>query len=201
LLPITGTVAGFDCGPGNVLIDQWCQLKRGLPFDAGGAWASQGKVQDQLLAQALADPFYALPPPKSTGRDLFDDTWVQRWLAASGDANYTDADVAATLTELTAQTVTLALRKHMPRVQRVVVCGGGAYNTLLLERLGVLVSALAGPGLQVHSSAQTGIAPEQVEALAFAWLARAFLTRKPGNLPRVTGARGMRVLGALYPAG
>lgn len=204
LLPATGAVTGFDCGPGNVLIDQWCQLKRGMAFDASGAWARQGQVQTALLAQALTEPFYALRPPKSTGRELFDDQWIQRWLAAKDSAsyiaNYSEADIAATLTELTAYTVVQALRSQLPQVQRLVVCGGGAYNTTLLARLEAQLADQVGPGVLLCSSSELGIAPDQVEALAFAWLARAFIARRPGNLPAATGAKGPRVLGALHPA-
>ncbi len=195
LLPATGPAIGFDCGPGNVLMDQWCQQRRGQAFDSGGAWAAKGRVQPGLLAAALAEPYYALPPPKSTGRDLFDDAWVQRWLAAQATQRWRDEDIAATLAEVTAVTAAQALQRHMPQARRVLVCGGGAHNAHLLMRLGALM------GVAVESTASVGMAPDRVEALAFAWLAQAFMARRPGNLPQVTGARGPRVLGALYPAG
>ena len=194
LLPDDGLASGFDCGPGNVLMDQWCQQRLGQAFDAGGAWAASGQVQPQLLAAALAEPFYALPPPKSTGRDLFDEAWVQRWLAGNAASGWRDEDIAATLAELTAVTAAQALQRHMPQARRVLVCGGGAHNTHLLMRLRALLD------VAVESTATAGVAPDRVEALAFAWLAQAFVARRPGNLPRVTGARGPRVLGALYPA-
>ncbi len=195
-LPAAGAATGFDCGPGNVLIDQWCQLRLGQAFDAAGALAASGKVLAPLLAKALTEPFYAQTPPKSTGRDLYDDGWVQRWLADEIDVHRIE-DVAATLTELTAVTVVDALKTQMPAVQRVLVCGGGAHNDHLLRR----VQAMLGDNTVVESTARAGVAPDRVEALAFSWLARAFLAREPGNLPAVTGARGRRVLGALYPAG
>jgi anhydro-N-acetylmuramic acid kinase len=203
LLPANGAASGFDCGPGNVLLDLWCQQQRGRAFDAAGAWAASGHVHQPLLAAALAEPFFALPPPKSTGRELFDAAWLARWLvstptpAGPGAAAISAQDVAATLAELTAISAAQPLRALLPGVQRLLVCGGGAYNLHLLSRL----QALLGPGVAVESTAAVGLAPERVEALAFAWLACAHMKREPGNLPVVTGARGPRVLGALYPAG
>lgn len=193
LLPATGPVLGFDCGPGNMLLDAWCSRHLGQAYDAGGRWAAQGHVQPALLASMLAEPFFSLAAPKSTGRELFDEAWLAQQLA--GHAPAAPADVAATLAELSARAAIEALRQHLPRAQQLVVCGGGAYNLHLMQRL----QALAGAELAVCSSAQLGLAPERVEALAFAWLAAQFLQRQPGNLPAVTGARGPRVLGALYP--
>ena len=201
LLPAQGQPTGFDCGPGNMLMDQWCQQRLGMPYDADGALAACGQVQQPLLALAMAEPFYALKPPKSTGRDLYDEDWVQRWLQASGTVAPRDEDVAATLAELTAQTAVEALRRHLPGARRLLVCGGGAYNGHLLNRLRALLGDLLGADTQVFTTASQGMAPDRVEALAFAWLAQAFMERAPGNLPAVTGARGPRVLGALYPAG
>ncbi len=197
LLPACGNATGFDCGPGNVLIDQWCQWRLGLAYDAGGAIAARGQVQAALLARALSDPFYALPPPKSTGRDLFDEGWVMRWLGQADSGAWRDEDVAATLTELTAVTAVQALKRHMPTVRQLLVCGGGAYNTYMESRL----RELLGTGVDVASSATAGVSPDRVEALAFAWLAQSLLSRQPGNLPAVTGAKGPRLLGAIYLAG
>ncbi len=191
LLPMNGPVLGFDCGPGNVLMDLWCQRYRGERFDGGGAWAAAGRVLPELLALWLKEPYFGWPPPKSTGRDRFHAGWL--------DARLQDApaaDVMATLAELTAASALQALRQHAPGTQHLLVCGGGALNRHLMERL----TRLAGEGLRVQSSAAAGIPPDQVEALAFAWLAQRFLDREPGNLPAVTGARGLRPLGALYPA-
>ncbi len=193
LLRADGEVLGFDCGPANVLMDLWCQRHLGQPFDADGAWAAGGSVDIGLLAAMLAEPFFALAPPKSTGRDLFDAGWLDLHLAAAAVA---PQDMMATLTELTARGVTGALQRHAPQTQELVVCGGGAFNAHLLAR----IAALLGGRVTLRSSADLGVAPDQVEALAFAWLAQAFLARRPGNLPAVTGARGPRVLGALYPA-
>jgi len=195
LLPADGPVRGFDCGPANVLIDLWCQRKLGKAFDAGGRWAAGGKVHAGLLRRALAEPFLAKPPPKSTGRDLFDEAWLERWLAGEPTAP-ADADVAATLVELTARAAMDALQKHAPATQELLVCGGGAHNTYLMQQL----AELAGGAVKVSSTAEHGMDPVRVECLAFAWLAQAFVARQPGNLVEVTGAAGPRVLGALHPA-
>ncbi len=193
LLDRDGTVRGHDTGPGNVLMDLWCQRQRGLAYDAGGAWAASGQVIPRLLRALLAEPFFARAAPKSTGRDLFDMAWMDARLAGE-DAPA--ADVMATLTELTARSVCDDLARDAAGLEELVVCGGGAHNAHLLSRL----SALLGPGVTVTSSAACGVPPDQVEALAFAWLAWAYGARQHGSLAAVTGARGGRVLGALYPA-
>jgi anhydro-N-acetylmuramic acid kinase len=193
LLGRDGAVRGHDTGPGNVLIDLWCQRQRGLAYDAGGAWAASGRVIPGLLTALLAEPFFARAAPKSTGRDLFDSAWLDARL--TGIQAPTE-DVMATLTELTARSVCDALSLDAAGLEELVVCGGGAHNAHLLSRLG----ALLGPAVAVNNSAAHGVPPDQVEALAFAWLAWAFVARRPGSLPAVTGARGERVLGALYPA-
>jgi anhydro-N-acetylmuramic acid kinase len=194
LLPAGGTPIGFDTGPGNMLMDHWCRLQRDEPYDAMGAWAASGSVDGVLLASFLAEPYFARQPPKSTGRDLFDAVWLQARLATRPA---TPADVMATLAELTARSVADALRAHAPATSRLWVCGGGARNRHLMGRL----AALLGAGVDLQPTDAAGVPAEQVEALAFAWLARAFIRRESGNLPAVTGAAGPRVLGALYPAG
>jgi anhydro-N-acetylmuramic acid kinase len=194
LLHADGRLGGFDCGPGNVLMDLWCQRHQGAPFDAGGAWATSGTVLPSLLVQALAEPFFARQPPKSTGRDLFHAAWLDTLLARHGGTP-TVADVQATLAELTVRAAADSLLEHAPDVQRLLVCGGGALNGHLMRRL-----AAALPGALVASSDSAGLPPLQVEACAFAWLAQAFIRRQPSNRPEVTGARGPRLLGALYPA-
>lgn len=191
LLPAQGLVRGFDCGPGNVLMDLWCQRHQGRAFDADGAWAASGQVRPELLARWMQEPFFAMPPPKSTGRDLFHADWLD---ARAGSAPA--ADVMATLAELTATAAIQALQAHAPQTQQLLVCGGGAHNRHLMGRL----ADLGGAQLQVHSTDVAGVPPDQVEALAFAWLAERFVRHEPGNLPAVTGARGARPLGALYPA-
>lgn len=194
LLPAQGAVRGFDCGPGNVLMDLWCQRHHGTALDEGGRWAAGGRVDADLLARLLAEPFFALPPPKSTGRDLFHAEWLALRLGA---APLDPRDVQATLAELTARAAVDALRAEAPATKELLVCGGGAFNAHLMARL----AALAGPAVSVSSTQQEGLAPDQVEALAFAWLAQAHVDRRPGNVGTVTGATGPRVLGALYLAG
>lgn len=196
LLPAHGPAAGFDTGPGNMLMDLWVQRHLGTALDEGGLWAAGGRVDAVLLQRLLAEPFFAKPPPKSTGRDLFDAAWLDARVAAG----LAPQDVMATLAELTATTALQALGLFGGTGapwQELLVCGGGAFNGHLMQRL----QHHAGPGLQVHSTASAGVPPDQVEALAFAWLAQAFVQRRAGNLPAVTGARGPRLLGALYPAG
>lgn len=193
LLGNDNSVLGFDCGPANALLDLWVRRHRDQAFDNGGAWAASGRVHGALLASMQAEPYFAMPPPKSTGRDLFHSAWLDAHLAATGDV--VPVDVQATLAELTAWAAAQALRRHAPSARELLVCGGGAFNAHLMGRLASLL-----PGVHVSSSAARGLPPDQVEACAFAWLARAFVRREPGNLPSVTGARGARVLGCLYPA-
>lgn len=191
LLPAHGAVRGFDTGPANGLMDAWCQHHTGQPFDAGGTWAAQGRVDAGLLARLLAEPWFALAPPKSTGRDQFHLPWLEA--ALRGDE--TPANVQATLLALTTGSVAAALRASQPGTQRVIVCGGGVHNLQLMAAL-----AEAIPTAVVEPSTVHGLDPDAVEAMAFAWLAREHLAGRPGNLPAVTGAAGPRVLGALYPA-
>lgn len=197
---------GFDCGPGNVLMDAWCQRHTGQPYDDGGQWGATGQVQPDWLAQALSEPFLALPPPKSTGRDLFHAQWLSDWLQrCGGQAQRAEraADVQATLCEFTAVSCAQAILRHGPGMDEVVVCGGGAFNHLLMKRLQTALQADGprGPAreLAVLSSEARGLPPGQVEAAAFAWLAWAAVHRRAGNVPAVTGAMGPRVLGAVYP--
>ncbi len=192
VLQADGTVTGYDSGPGNALMDGWILRHQGQPYDADGAWAASGQVIPALLAELLNEPYFALPAPKSTGRDLFHADWLAARLAAYADAR--PADVQATLTQLTAASLAQAILRDGAHADTVYVCGGGAYNASLMAAL-----AQALPGMAVASTQALGVAPNQVEALAFAWLAWRFTQRKPGNLPAVTGAKGLRVLGALYP--
>lgn len=186
-----GRIGGFDCGPGNVLLDLWAERQLGRAMDEAGRWAGGGRVDAQLLQTLLSEPFLALPPPKSTGRDLFHAAWLQHRLAQT---TASPQDVQATLAEFTAQAAADALQGTMPTAIRLTVCGGGAFNADLMARLARLL-----PQMTVRSSADAGLPPDQVEAVAFAWLARAFLRREPGNRVEVTGAAGLRVLGALHP--
>ncbi len=186
-------VLGFDSGPGNVLLDAWIQHCKGQSYDRDGAWAASGQVQPALLARLLADPFFATQGPKSTGRELFNLGWllgqVQALPAMAAE------DVQATLVELTASSIVSALRQAQPRTDALLVCGGGAHNALLMRRLAELLADTL-----VTSTDAQGIDPDWVEAMAFAWLAHCALEGIAGNRPSVTGARGPRVLGAIYPA-
>lgn len=189
-------VTGFDTGPGNMLLDAWITRHRGLPFDADGAWAASGTVIAGLLQALLQEPYLAAPPPKSTGRDLFHLAWLDDKLQAF--PTVAAADVQATLTAFTAHTLADAITRQASGAVAIYLCGGGAYNAQLVAQLAAALQA-RGQSARVLSTEVLGVAPTQVEALAFAWLAQRFLQRQAGNLPAVTGARGLRVLGALYP--
>lgn len=191
LLPRDDHVRGFDTGPANALLDAWCCQHSGQPFDADGAFAASGQVDAALLQRLLDDPWFAQPPPKSTGREHFHLPWLLQRLADTASA----ANVQATLLQLSARTVADALLATQPRTRRVLVCGGGVHNPVLLQ---ALREAL--PDMIVESTAVHGLHPDHVEAMGFAWLARQTLHGLPGNLPAVTGAAGARVLGAIYPA-
>ena len=193
VLDADGSVLGFDCGPGNALMDHWCQLHTGQPFDRDGAWAATGQLLPGLLASLMQEPFLHKPPPKSTGRDLFNPPWLAAHLQRFAHA--APADVQATLTEFTSSACAASADSYKNNSKILAICGGGALNTQLMQRL------QAGcPSLQVVATDALGLPALQVEAAAFAWLARQALHGAPGNLPRVTGAAGARVLGAVYPA-
>lgn len=187
------TVLGFDCGPGNALMDTWCRQHTGQPYDNAGRWAASGQVHGELLQRLLQEPFFSLPPPKSTGRDLFNPTWLHARL--SGFENLAPVDVQSTLSELTARACATDVQRHAADARQLIVCGGGALNADLMQRLQACL-----PGCAVVSSEQAGLPPLQVEAAAFAWLAGKALHHETASLESVTGARGARVLGAIYPA-
>ena len=191
VLPRDGAVTGFDSGPGNCLLDLWAARHLGKSHDADGAWASGGQPIPALLERLLAAPYFAAPPPKSTGRDLFNAAWLQSMLGGGEDPRA----VQATLLELTARSVADAHARHGRGARRVIVCGGGARNGALMRRLAALLAPAA-----LEPSDRHGIDPQLVEATAFAWLAKCALEGRTGNLPSVTGAREARVLGAIYPA-
>jgi len=193
-LPPHGDVRGFDTGPGNTLLDAWCERHTGAPFDRDGAWAASGRIDRTLLAELQSDAYFAAAAPKSTGRDRFNLAWLQKSLARLDEAPE-PVDVQRTLLELTAATIARAIAEQCPDAAEILVCGGGAHNAALMREL---AAALA-PG-RLATTATLGIPVEQVEALAFAWLAREALAGRPGNLPSVTGARGPRILGAIYRA-
>jgi len=181
---------GFDTGPGNILLDAWVRRHSGRAFDEGGAWAAQGRVHQPLLDALLGHPYFSSAPPKSCGREQFNLDWLESHLLAG----IAPADVQATLLELTASSIASAIRRWLGVPDELIVCGGGAHNQTLLERLGACL-----PPTRVLTSDALGIGADWVEAVAFAWLARQTLLGLPGNLPAVTGSRGARVLGAIYP--
>ena len=192
LLPAaSGNVRGFDTGPANALMDAWCGRHTGQGFDRGGAFAAGGRLDEAVLERLLAEPWFTLPPPRSTGRDQFHLGWVDARLAGGESP----ADVQATLLALTVRTVADALQATQPATARVIACGGGVHNPVLMGAL-----ARAMPGSTLESSAAHGLDPDFVEAMGFAWLARQTALGLPGNLPSVTGAAGPRILGGIYPA-
>ncbi|SDI78633.1 anhydro-N-acetylmuramic acid kinase [Pseudomonas flavescens] len=184
---------GFDCGPGNVLMDAWIHHHQGHIYDHGGAWAASGRVQDDLLRALLGDPFFQATGPKSTGRELFNLPWLMGQLEKQ--PQYEAADVQATLLELTATSIVSSLQQAQPHCSELLVCGGGAHNKTLIDRLQALL-----PDARVSRTDDHGVPADWVEAMAFAWLAHCCLNGIPGNRPEVTGARGRRILGAIYPA-
>ena len=195
----TGQAAqGFDCGPANALLDYWCALHTGQPYDANGAWAAQGQVLPALLQQMLDCAWLQLPPPKSTGRDDFNPAWLEQQLQTftrTQPAPLKPADVQATLTQLTVQAAALHLQRHAPATQRLVVCGGGVRNGQIMQGL-----AAALQGVEVLSSQALGLEPQAIEAAAFAWLGCKTLLGKPLDLTAITGAKNARILGCIYPA-
>jgi len=191
VLRADGTQLGFDCGPGNGLMDGWCTRHTGKAFDEDGAWAATGTSDSVLLQSMLADAYFAKPPPKSTGRDLFNMQWLDARVGATPQQR--PEDIQATLAELTAAACANDAKRYS--MQRLIVCGGGALNGHLMGRLRALL-----PGIEVVASNEAGLPPLQVEAAAFAWLARKCIKREKLDLESTTGARGARVLGAVYPA-
>lgn len=183
-------VRGFDCGPGNLLLDGWIERNKGMQFDEGGRWAAQGEVLPELLDTLLADDFFRANPPKSCGRDDFN----LPWLDARVSGRERPEDVQATLLELTARSASEALARWCGKPDELYVCGGGARNDALMARLQHHAT-----NCRVASTDSLGHDADWIEALAFAWLAWRALNGLPGNLPEVTGARGPRILGAIYP--
>lgn len=193
ILPGRGSdeeVLGFDCGPGNVLMDAWIEKVNHVRYDQDAVWARSGKVIPQLLESLKQEKFFSQVPPKSTGRELFNLPWLEARL--NGEK---PEDVQRTLVSFTAETVTDAIRNFAPHIKELRVCGGGAKNPLMISEL-----ALLNPDLLVTTTADLGVELQDVEGLAFAWLAYRFDCRETGNLPSATGASGSRILGCLYPA-
>ena len=195
LLPadITQPVTGFDTGPANCLLNDWIHHCQQLDYDHNGQWAAAGCVNDQLLASFLTDDYFSLTPPKSTGRDYFQLSWIQQHVQNFSGLN--DADVQATLLALTAQTIAQDVQRYAPQTQRLLVCGGGVHNQTLINRLRNDL-----PGLVIESTAAHGIDPDYVEATAFAWLAKQTLNKCNGNIHSVTGAQHDCILGGIYLA-
>ncbi|MDR6937291.1 anhydro-N-acetylmuramic acid kinase [Luteibacter sp. 3190] len=187
-----GDVTGFDTGPANGLMDAWCLRHRGEAFDRDGIFAASGTVDAALLAELLDDAYFVLDPPKSTGREHFHLAWLDEHPRV---ADLSPEDVQATLLALSAASIGDAIARYAPDAVDVVACGGGVHNTALMR---ALTARLEGRALR--SSADFGIDPDQMEAMAFAWLAYRRVRGEPGNLPAVTGARGLRLLGAVYAA-
>ena len=192
-LPVNGAVRGWDTGPGNMLLDAWIKRHSGAHYDRDGAWAAAGTVHPGLLEALLKHAYLQLPPPKSAGREQFNLDWLDTTLSRLPSIP-APADVQTTLLELTAVSLCRAVSQQCEGVQELYVCGGGAHNHALMRRINAHL-----PDIQVATTAELGIDPDWVEALAFAWLARQALHHAPGNLPSVTGAQGPRILGAIYP--
>ncbi len=189
-------VSGFDTGPGNVLLDTWHQKHRQAGFDENGAWGAGGQLDEALLERLLDHPYFRQQPPKSTGRELFCLRWLEDILASGAWASLPAEDVQRTLAEFSAATIAGALERFCGNVEQVLVCGGGAHNVFLMQRLAALLSPR-----KLDTTEAYGLHPDWVEASAFAWLAKRTLDRRPGNVPDVTGARRAVVLGAVYPGG
>lgn len=183
-------VSGFDTGPGNCLMDEWAQQHLGKPFDAQGAWAAAGTPLSNLVDAWLDDPYFAAPIPKSTGREHFNLAWAQ---AGNDLDRHTQADVQATLLELTVASIARALYTHFPVCERLLVCGGGAHNPRLMVRLSQSLQ-----GLEVDTTMARGVPPDWVEGCAFAHLARARQSRTPVTTSRVTGSRRDAILGVIH---
>ncbi|CAA0114261.1 Anhydro-N-acetylmuramic acid kinase [BD1-7 clade bacterium] len=186
--PEHGPIAGFDTGPGNVLLDAWCERHQRQCCDKQGAWAASGQVITLLLEAMLADPYFQRPAPKSCGRETFNLDWLEQFDVAQ----YDPADVQASLSELTARTITDAIHGQC---DHIYLCGGGAFNDDLLARIQRLA------GVPVDTTDALGVAPDWLEAMAFAWFANQTLNACQTNVPKATGARGNRILGAIFPAG
>ena len=187
------TLKGFDTGPGNTLMDAWCRKHLQQPFDENGLWAGSGQVSSELLQSLLATPYFRQPPPKSTGRELFNPAWLQRQLQQFSSIR--PEDVQATLLALTVQSITLAINNYASATQKLYICGGGTRNSFLMNEL-----QQALPSIHIDTTQALGIDPQWIEATAFAWLAMQTMEFKAIHLPSITGAAGNRILGAIYPA-
>jgi anhydro-N-acetylmuramic acid kinase len=188
-------VSGFDTGPGNVLMDEWIRQHQDQLMDHNGHWASTGTVQADLLAALMDDPYFHVHPPKTTGRDYFNLTWLNHYLTRL-ENRLEPADVQATLLALTAKTIADAILNYAPNTEETLVCGGGFHNRALIDEIEKILS-----GCTFGSTDMEGLDPDCIEAITFAWLAKCRIEGKPGNLPSVTGAKSAVVLGAIYEPG
>jgi len=187
-------VRGYDIGPGNTLLDQWIQKNKNEPFDSLGAWGKSGKLAPNLLKQFMSEPFFQQSPPKSTGREHFNLSWTNKFLTAH--PKIANNDIQRTLTELTSQTIANSVRSETTDEPcEIFLCGGGVNNQLIVERLEDLL-----PHYSINTTKELGIAPQLVEASAFAWLAYRTLSGLPGNITTVTGANKDKILGGIYQA-
>jgi anhydro-N-acetylmuramic acid kinase len=193
----TVNIRGFDCGPANVLLDEWAHRHLGTAFDEGGRLAASGQMNQPLLNALLDEPFFKAAPPKSTGRDLFNAQWLDAKLSEFPAVS--PADVQATLAALSATTIARDIERHAPDCRAIYVCGGGVRNPELMKALETALGQSGVCGVPIQTTDALGVPPHQVEALAFAWLAMRCVDRAPSSLPTVTGASGERVLGAIYP--
>ncbi|MCP5274706.1 MAG: anhydro-N-acetylmuramic acid kinase [Burkholderiales bacterium] len=190
LEPDNNAVSGFDCGPGNLLMDAWCLQHIDQPYDNNGQWSSTGQAIPALLERFLSTDFFSCPPPKSTGRDLFNSKWLESYL----EGNEAPEDVQATLMQLTVTSIAHSIQEYFPGSTEVYLCGGGAHNLQIIKLLKKVLS-----DKKISVTDELGVPADWVEAFAFAWLARQAILKLPGNIPSVTGAKGERILGAIYP--
>ena len=187
-LPINGPIIGFDCGPGNILLDHWIKINHNLNFDKKGNWAKKGQVIDELLKYFLKDKFFNKPPPKSTGRDLFNLDWINKGI----NKTYSPEDIQRTLIELTAISITDAIKKNCSGANEIYICGGGAKNDFLVKILKNKTNLI------IRGTSDLNLPEQQVESVAFAWLANQTLDKNFNNSPDVTGAKGFRILGSIH---
>ncbi|MBV1881755.1 MAG: anhydro-N-acetylmuramic acid kinase [Pseudomonadales bacterium] len=197
LNPLKQWPLGFDTGPGNTLLDLWIHQHQGKQYDENGNWASQGFVNKKLLSELMADPYFQLPPPKSTGREYFNLAWLNAYLEKVGTP-IQPVDIQATLLLLTAQSIVDAIKIYGPDTEEILVCGGGVHNKRLMKAISTTAQKQFTSTVETLSTEMRGVNPDYMESMGFAWLAMQTLERKPGNLPSVTGARKEAVLGAVY---
>ena len=187
-LPANKKIIGFDCGPGNILLDHWIKIQQNKNFDNLGKWAKSGKLIEDLLLNLRKDSFFKKRPPKSTGRELFNIDWLGNFDVN----NHPNEDVQRTILELTVVTINDAIKKFCPKVDEIYVCGGGSKNKFLMDRLEETT------GVKINATDKLNIPSQQVEAVAFAWLAKKCIQKQSNNTPGVTGSKGPRILGAIH---